>query len=614
MNLNEAQLSAVCHVSGPGICLAGPGSGKTAVITRRVLHLVRDEGIPPGNILVITFTKAAAIEMKSRYEKLLYDEARGCETAGTVTFGTFHAIFFKILKQAYRLDASSIIRENEAKKLISDLIDDLAIDSLDRAELISDVQNEISRCKGQGVNVDEYAALSLDTDAFRHVYKGYREALKRRRLLDFDDIITETERLFHSHPEILGLLREKYRYICIDEFQDVNRQQYDIVRMMAAPRNNLFVVGDDDQSIYGFRGSEPGIMLGFKGDYPEAREYFLNVNYRSKKNIVEAAGRLIGHNTCRFWKNIRTSHEEGEPVQVLGFTTQGDELKAVADMIMEDYRRGLLFSQVAILTRTNGARGLLPGILTEAGVKFCLKEGGGDLYSHWACRDILTYVRVAMGDMRRDTVLGIANRPMRYLSRNMFDMTVSFDSLRKNYKGKNWAISAIDQLEFDLMMIKRAAPISAIMYIRKAVRYDDFVREYCDKMHMRPGEAFEAIEALQSEARSFSDKEEWLMHIDRVRAEVRRQQEMEGRGQRDAVTVTTMHGSKGLEYDSVYIIGAVEGNVPYIKAESAAAVEEERRMFYVAMTRAKMKLTISFFKEREGMKVERSRFLKEMEE
>ncbi len=615
MNLNEAQMCAVNHVSGPGICLAGPGSGKTATITRRVLHLVKDMGIPPGSILVITFTKAAAIEMKSRYEKLLYDSGGDCEPRGTVNFGTFHAFFFKILKQAYHLDASSIIRESEAYKLISDLVDDLAIEPYNRAEYITDVKNEISRFKGGRISIEDYTALTMDADSFRYVFKGYTEALRRRRLVDFDDMMTETEKLLRGRPDILDILREKYRYIMIDEFQDVNRQQYEITRMLAAPLNNLFIVGDDDQAIYGFRGSEPGIMLGFKKDYPDAKEYFLNVNYRSKRNIVEAAGRVISHNSHRFRKDIQAFHEAGEKIRVLGFQHQEDELRELASMIMEDYRRGLLFSQIAVLTRTNGAAMLLPGALTEAGVKFWIKEGAKDMYSHWACRDILGYIQVAGGDYSRDAMLFIANKPARYLSRDMFPPgQESFDRLREAFKSKRWAVTALDQLEFDLGMIKRASPIAAITYIRKAVRYDEYVRLQCERLHQKPDEVFELLEAFQKEARGFSSREDWLTHIEKVRAEFYRRQELDAGKKEEAVTITTIHGSKGLEYDSVYIIGAIEGNTPYIKAETEAEVEEERRMFYVAMTRAKMKLTISYYTSREGFKCQPSRFLQEMNE
>ncbi len=613
MNLNEAQLSAVHHVSGPGICLAGPGSGKTAVITRRVLHLVRDKGIPPGSILVITFTKAAAAEMKSRYEKLLYDGAGECEATGTVNFGTFHAFFFKILKQAYHLDASSIIRENEAYKLISDLIDDLALEPRNRPDFISDVKNEISRFKGGRIPIEEYFALSMDTASFRYVFKGYSEALRRRRQVDFDDMMIETDRLISERPDILDQLREKYRYIMIDEFQDVNRQQYEIVRKLAAPLNNLFIVGDDDQSIYGFRGSEPGIMLGFKQDYPEAKEYFLNVNYRSKGRIVEAAGRLIAHNKSRFQKDIRAFHESGEEVRLLSFTNQEEEIREVASLIMEEYRRGLLFSQMAIITRTNATAMLLPGILQEAGVRYNLQEGTGDMYSHWACRDILTYIQVAAGDMSRDSLLYIVNKPLRYLARDKFPPgSVSFDSVRSNYKGKQWALNALDQLEFDLGMIRRSSPIAAITYIRRAVRYDEYIIQQCEKLHQKKEEVFDLLEAFQNEARHFSDKDEWQDHIKRVQEEIHRQRQVDSGKKKEGVTITTMHGSKGLEYDSVYIIGAVEGNIPYIKAETEDAIEEERRMFYVAMTRAKMRLTISSYNTREGYKCSKSRFLREL--
>ena len=273
-------------VEGSNLLLAVPGSGKTTVITHRVRYLVEKHGVEPGGVLVITFTKAAAVEMKQRFQKLM-----GGRTL-PVSFGTFHAVFFSILKHAYRYDASNIVREEQRVQFIRELMDKLNLDVEDEAEFINSILSEISAVKGDMINLDYYYSKNCSEEIFKKLYQGYEDALVRKNLLDFDDMLVMCYELFTQRKDILSAWQKKYRYILVDEFQDINRVQYEIVKMLAQPENNLFIVGDDDQSIYRFRGAKPEIMLGFQKDYPQAQKTLLGINYRSTSNIVETAGRL----------------------------------------------------------------------------------------------------------------------------------------------------------------------------------------------------------------------------------------------------------------------------------------------------------------------------------
>ena len=306
--LEEAQKEAVTHGKGPMLVLAGPGSGKTFTITRRILHLIETGEVGADRILVITFTKAAAGEMKERFESL---------SGGRffpVTFGTFHSVFFRILRFAYRYGAESIVKEDERIRYIREEMERSRVETEDEAEFVNSVLSEISFVKGEMLNLDHYYSKNCSVELFKQFYQGYEERLRKAGRIDFDDMLVMCHELFTQRKDILSAWQNKYRYILVDEFQDINRVQYEIVRMLAAPENNLFIVGDDDQSIYRFRGAKPELMLGFRKDYPEARQVLLNVNFRSSREIVEAAGRLIACNETRFPKSIVPKKGRGKPM------------------------------------------------------------------------------------------------------------------------------------------------------------------------------------------------------------------------------------------------------------------------------------------------------------
>lgn len=606
MSLNPSQVQAVIHKDGPCMVLAGPGSGKTLTITKRIEYLIGKHHVSPEEILVITFTKAASIEMKERFVRLCGQKA------GPVTFGTFHGIYYGILKWAYRMNASNILSEEQKYQLLKQVIGRMEIDIDDEKDFLQGIAGEIGNIKNNQIPLAEYESLNCSEEVFREIFEQYEKERKRLKKIDFDDMLVLVYELFKKRPDILSMWQRKFRYILIDEFQDINQVQYDVIRMLAAPENNLFIVGDDDQSIYRFRGARPDIMLGFKKDYPDTKEILLDVNYRSTKAIVNGAARVIRHNVNRYPKQIITTNEQGETVHIQEVRHPIEESKYVVSQIQEAKKRGIPSSEIAVLFRTNVEARALAETFMEYNMPFRMKERMPNLYEHFIAQDLTTYLKMALGDRSRKSFLAIMNRPNRYIGRDSVEgTTISFDSLRKFYCDKDWMLDRIDQLEVDFRILKNMAPYGAIQYIRKHIGYDEFLKEYAAFRKINMEDLKEVLREIEERAKAFRTIEEWFTHIEEYSEELKRQSQQKETDP-EAITFMTMHGSKGLEFDLVFIIGANETITPYKKAETKEEVEEERRMFYVAMTRARKKLIISYTKERNGKSMAQSRFVGEL--
>ena len=606
MSFNQAQLQAIAHKKGPCMVLAGPGSGKTTVITKRIEYLIQKCKVRPEEILVITFSKAASKEMRERFRKL-----NPCESY-PVTFGTFHGIYYGILKWAYKMNTENIFSEDEKMKLLYHVVEQLELDMDDEKEFIQDLSSEISNVKNNQISLREYHAASCDDNVFRKVYERYESERRRRRKIDFDDMLVLTYQLFLNRPDVLNLWQKKYKYILIDEFQDINKVQYDVIRMLAAPENNLFIVGDDDQSIYRFRGARPEIMMNFPKDYPDTKQVVLDVNYRSTKAIVNCAARVIKQNKNRYQKQIVTINEQGETVHIQEVLNPIEESKYVIEEIQKAQKRGVSASEIAVLFRTNiEARNLVETCL-EYSVPFQMKEHFPNLYEHFIGKNLITYMKMALGERSRRSFLEIMNRPNRYIGRDSVETgEISFEHLRKYYEEKEWMQDRIDQFELDLRIISRMAPYGAIQYIRKHVGYDEFLAEYAGKRKIKMEDLNEILIGIEERAKAFKTIEEWFAHIEEYTRKLKQQAEIR-KEDPNAIKLMTMHGAKGLEFDTVFIIGVNEKISPYKKAETAEEMEEERRLFYVAMTRVKKHLVISYTKERNGKPMEASRFVGEL--
>jgi len=602
MAFSKAQTQAIMHKDGPMMVLAGPGSGKTTVITHRVQYLTKEYGIDPGDILVITFTRAAAEEMRERYEALTGGGSR-------VTFGTFHSIFFRILKLAYRYTADNIVREEQQMQFVRELAEAGGLEPEDENEFAASILSEISSVKGERIALEHYYSKNCPDAVFRQLYAGYEEKMRRAGLIDFDDMMVLCLELFTERKDILSAWQRRYRYILIDEFQDINRLQYEIVRMLAKPEDNLFIVGDDDQSIYRFRGAKPEIMLGFERDYPGAGRILLDVNYRSTEEIVAPALRLIGENQKRFSKAIHTTGRHGKNVITKLWQDPGEENLAIAREIQLYLQSGVRPGDIAVLYRTNAGPRFLMEKLMEYNLPFRTRDTVPNLYEHWISRNILTYIRIAMGSRAREDILQVINRPKRYISRDaMPDETVSFEKMKAFYAEKDWIAERIESLEGDLRAIARMSPLAAVNYIRQGMGYDEYLIEYAAFRRMRPEELLETADELKESAAGFKTFDEWFAHIEAYKEELLRQA-AQRRTETDAITLATMHSAKGLEFPIVYILDANEGITPHSRAMLDEDMEEERRLFYVAMTRAKTRLHVYAVRERYHKKAEVSRFV-----
>ena len=605
MNYNKSQQQAIRHKDGPMLVLAGPGSGKTAVITQRTKQLIEYENIDPSNILVITFTRAAAQEMKQRFLAATGEERT------KVTFGTFHAIFFMVLKLASHFDSGNIISEEQRYQFMREILSYHHLEYRDEGEFIGDVLTEISRVKNEQIPLEHFYSSSCGEEVFRKIYREYDERLKRNRLIDFDDMLTYTYDLFSQRKDILSAWQKKYRYILIDEFQDINLIQWKIMCMLAAPENNLFVVGDDDQSIYRFRGSKPEIMLGFQKIYPQAKIVNLEVNYRCEPPIVEAAMRLIAHNEERFPKKIRAGKSGKQKVRFQYFEDCYKENAFLAEDIRQTVQNGVPLSEIAVLFRTNMQPRALMEYMVSGNLAFQTKDRIPDIYEHWIARDFFTYIRIAQGSDSRADFLSIMNRPKRYIGRDSLpDETVCFDEWMKLYEEQPWIAERIEKLWYDLKHLSRLSPYAAINYIRRGIGYDDYLAEYAEYRNANKEDFYEVADEILASAKGYRTFEEWFAHIEEYRQELKRLAQEKRRNQ-NAVTFATLHSAKGLEFTKVYLIDVNEGVMPYKKAVLKQDVEEERRLFYVGMTRAKESLTICSVKKMRGKEVELSRFIKE---
>ena len=607
MEFNQSQLSAIAHKDGPMLVLAGPGSGKTATLVERTKNLITKHGVSPSNILVITFTKAAANEMKLRFEK----ELEGNHGNSKVTFGTFHAIFFMVLKLAYNYNSSNIISDETKYQSMRELINRYGLEYRDENELMSGILGEISMIKNSRIPLEYFYSTQCGEDVFRKIYRDYEAFLKKHRLIDFDDMLTLTFELFKERPDILSAWQKKYQYILVDEFQDINQIQYDIVRMLAAPENNLFMVGDDDQSIYRFRGSKPEIMLHVPKDYPDVKQIQLDVNYRCPKAIVEISQKLISHNKERFSKKIEASDSllDKTCIHFQKFNTQRDEILFIIKEIEKHLKKGYDLSDIAILFRTNMQPRFLMEQLMAYNVDFKTRDMIPNLYDHWIARDIRTYINIARGSRARKDFLMILNKPARYISRDsLCDSQVAFDEWEKVFDEQPWIAERVEKLHYDIKQLEKMAPFAAINYIRHGIGYDDYISEYAQYRNLNKEDLFDVLDELQASAKGFNNYEAWELHIqeytDELREKAKRKQENPS-----AVTLSTLHSAKGLEFKSVFIIDANQGVTPYKKAVLDKDIEEERRLFYVGMTRAKEKLTICSVKELHNKTSEVSQFV-----
>lgn len=606
MGFNEAQTQAIQHTDGPCLVLAGPGSGKTLTIVNRVKYLIEKQKVRPEEILVVTFTRFAAAEMKYRL----------CLVMGKrdlpVTVGTFHGIYYGILKWAYRMNQENILSETEKYQILRGVINKERMEIFDEEDFIQDIAAEIGKVKNNRIPLEEFVSEKCSADAFRNIYRNYEQHRKELKKIDFDDMLVLCYELFRARPDVLAQWQKKFRYVLIDEFQDINRIQYDVIRMLAQPENNLFVVGDDDQAIYGFRGADSELMLGFGKDFPDAKQILLGMNYRSTANIVQNSLKLIENNVERYSKKLEANREGGSCLHIQEVKDPVEEAEYVLEEIQKCKENGIKEEEIAILFRVHTDARAVVEAMVERKIPFQMKEHLPNIYEHFIAKDIMAYFRLATGARHRQDFLQIMNRPKRYLGRDsVAGAKASFEDMRKFYCDKDWMIDRIDQFEWDVKMLMKMAPYAAIQYIRKRIGYDDFLKEYAFTHQINRSDLNEVLAEIEEAAKAFSSVEEWFAHVEEY-TETLKVKEKERNRPRPGVRLMTIHASKGLEFKQVFLIAANEGRIPYQKAKTDKEIEEERRLFYVAMTRAKDFLKICYVKIKNGKEVAPSRFVDEL--
>ncbi|MDE5933041.1 MAG: ATP-dependent helicase, partial [Lachnospiraceae bacterium] len=464
--MSSKQKKAVEFTSGPMQVLAGPGSGKTFTITQRIRHLIMECGIEPSRILVITFTRAAAGEMQQRFRKLV----KG--TDSFVAFGTFHAIFYSILKQTGQYRQFTLITEIQKRNLLAQILQLPMTPLLAENEKINSLIHLISQIKNNEERFDGVSEELFSKEELKTVYDDYNEYLAEFHKMDFDDMGLLCLKLFRENPKVLQAWQDKYSYILVDEFQDINPLQYQIVRMLAGPEDNLFIVGDDDQSIYGFRGARPDIMQQFLKDYPTAEQVLLDVNYRCHAQIVEKSLQVIGANRNRFPKEIHAGHEKGTGVVLHAFSEPEEEHTELLRMLQEAAGRVKpeVLSDTAVIYRTNYECSILAEKLLLQEIPFVMKETLKSRYDHFIIKDMLAYMEFANGNRKREIFHLFMNRPLRYLRKDCArNSTIFLKELLTYYQNDIHMQEVSRQLFQDLEQLSTMRPYLAVKYIRQVI-------------------------------------------------------------------------------------------------------------------------------------------------
>ena len=593
---SEDQSEAIRFASGPCQIIAGPGSGKTFVLVEHITYLIESLHISPSSILVLTFSKAAALEMQTRFRE------RTSQAYPDVTFGTFHSVFYHILRLSSPrpikvADAAS--RNTYLQQLIREYYGEEG--SLPSLDMLS---SEISRYKSAaGRNFT--ASLSFPRpELLPRILHDYNRFLKENDMVDYDDMISDCLRLFRTDKRALAIWQARFSHILVDEFQDINPGQYSVIRLLGAKSGNLYTVGDDDQSIYGFRGSNPACMKWFRTDFPACRTIFLSVNFRSGKAIVASAGKVIRENRVRFPKKIRSGRDDEGLFLVRSFENRDAQYREIGDRIlsMDPEER----KNTAVIFRNHAQVRAFAGALDR------MRGSDGrmdrDPFFPMVSGDIAAYFRLAVhlakGQGERGDLFRIMNRPMRYLSRESFrSEKLTPDQLYAAAGRRGIPSRRMERLLEDLRILSRLRPAIGIRYLLETMEYrswllDQYPEKERERLENLLNRACRDISGLQSAGEVPAFLEKCLQEASRDRGE----EDLE-------VHLMTMHASKGLEFDTVFLPDLNEGILPGSHSAGDGDIEEERRLFYVAMTRAREKLYLSYTAGSGDSRERPSRFL-----
>jgi superfamily I DNA/RNA helicase len=620
-SLNPQQRLAVQTLQGPVLILAGAGTGKTRVITARVAHMIRNR-IAPDQILAVTFTNKAAREMNGRLTQLLpkanrdQSSGKGREKRPRPTICTFHSLGARILQEHIeRLGYKKnfvIYNESEQLSTVKKILSHISVRG-EKADP-NQVLTLLSRVKNHGPDQPAVANPNIRALA-EHVLQRYQSALHACNAVDFDDLLLLTLRLFEAHPEVLEACRRKYRYVMVDEYQDTNAAQFRLVHWLCSEHRNLCVVGDDDQSIYGWRGAEIANLLDLETHYPEVKIIKLEQNYRSTNAILEAANAVIKHNARRRGKRLWSEKGDGEKIELHEFESDEEEARTVAERIeFARLSRRVPWGDQAVLFRTNLQSRALEMALRQAGVRYHL-IGGQSYFDRREVRDFLAYLKAFVNPHDDVSLLRIANVPARGLSDTTMERLLAASQERQTSVYSAMRHTDV-QDTFNARTRKSLQDFLAVLDGTRAAfeaERDFLLRDWADRFLDETGyladlrrseknvEAAdnrvrnlkELILALDAEERAALPPRERLQHfLEDLTLDSEREEEDEQAG--DRVTLITMHSCKGLEFPSVHVVGLEDGLLPHTRSKEEGTLDEERRLFYVALTRAMKSLTLSY--------------------
>lgn len=618
---NKSQETAIKTISGPVIIVSCPGSGKTTTLIRRIHHMI-ESGIPPAEILMVTFSRAAAIEMKEKYEKFF-------GTNPGISFQTIHSLCFNLLIREGKYTKGDVLSDADKMDFLVESIKAYPEADGDLWELATSVSTEITSFKNNHDNINLYTPENIDEDVFRSIYRKYEKWKESIKKIDFDDMLIQCRKMFEEEPAIKTKWSKHFRYIQCDEYQDTNTIQRDILYMLSSETRNLCVVGDDDQSIYRFRGARPEIMLHFMDDFPDAKMIMMDTNYRSAGEIVEKAGKLIQKNKIRYKKKFisqRGIDGASGYTEYIRCDTKQEEMKLLPKVIKELHNDGIAFNDMAILYRTNNQAILPVSVLSAEKIPFNVIDSVRCIYDGMIFKDIKTYVDLACGnykdaDEMHQKILSVLNKPNRFLDSKDFQnadysltgfRTAIYNLSKDAYWKYKQALEHIEtwmkffgpgtlSLEDDpLLVFKRLGGSNSI-------RYDKHMNDMAKFRRQDPDILFDELEELRSDAEKFTTIRDWFAHAERTSLFIKEETKNKNP---DGVVLASMHKSKGLEWNSVFVIDCNDGIIPHKNtSETEQGVEEERRLFYVAMTRAKDNLYVINSSKNESIFIKESGLL-----
>lgn len=613
-DLTDEQQRVVTHADGPAVVIACPGSGKTRALTQRMGYLVH-RGVPPAAILGITFTRAAAAEMKARLARLIPPAM-----ARQVRLFTFHGLAYQILKAAR--GRPNVLDERAQKAMAGQLLREFELNADQPA--VECLLTDFAFLVGAQVPLERFRPATCDLDRFRRIWSRYSELKAERGLVDFDDMIVQARDLLRDDPRRRQGLVSQIRHLLVDEFQDTNAVQWDFLQPLIPAGDNIMVVGDDDQAIYGWRGASPSFMLDFPRRFPGCAELRLSRNFRSTASIVEPASRLIAVNTRRFAKAFVAHRAPAQPPGFVRPEDAADEADRITAALRAQLAAGADPTQLAVLYRTHLLAYPLMNRLDRAGIPYRVIGGRPNPFTRWMARDALAYLRWAYGEASLEEIARVLRRPARPgiskdLVQELQQADVEPDAVLDWLADRVTAVAAYElrRLRDQLQQLTQAPAGQAISFIRAEIGYDDYIQQYCRWSGSDPQEAGAVLSALEQIPEPGESS--------RVYIDLASQEELRGdagdlntgdarASNTPAVTLASFHGSKGLEWERVWLLSAVEGAIPHrltLEEGSPAALEEERRLFYVGMTRAKDLLTISAPRRLLGADATPSRFVVE---